>query len=214
MLGDRITNLLSFDALRLAAAAMLLSPYVPMLFMGEEYGEEAPFLYFVSHSDPSLVEAVRKGRKAEFAAFAWMGEAPDPQAEETFQQSKLQWNLRKEGEHQHMLQWYKELLQLRKNHPALQNPDKKFLEVNVIQKNIISIHRWQGANHLLCFLNCTEETTSFKVPGDNTWQPVLDSADTKFGGSVTKIPQQIQGGNSIRLYSYGVIVFEVKKNRH
>ena len=67
------------DALRLAAALLLLAPYVPMLFMGEEYGERAPFLYFVSHSDPDLVEAVRTGRREEFASFGWAGEVPDPQ---------------------------------------------------------------------------------------------------------------------------------------
>ena len=63
---------------------MLLSPFVPLLFMGDEYGETAPFQYFVSHSDPSLIEAVRKGRREEFAAFKWKGEPPDPQDEGTF----------------------------------------------------------------------------------------------------------------------------------
>ena len=67
-------------ALRLAAAMLLLSPYVPLLFMGEEYGETNPFLYFVSHGDPALVEAVREGRRREFAAFGWAGKIPDPQA--------------------------------------------------------------------------------------------------------------------------------------
>ena len=75
------------------AAAVMVSPYLPMLFMGEEWSEPHPFLYFVSHTDPDLAEAVRKGRKAEFEAFHAAGEAPDPMAAETFEDSKLQWNL-------------------------------------------------------------------------------------------------------------------------
>src|SRR5574341_367200 len=73
MLGERLSNIIPFEGLKLAAGVVLLSPFVPLLFMGEEYGEEAPFLYFVSHSDPDLIEAVRKGRKQEFTAFNWKG---------------------------------------------------------------------------------------------------------------------------------------------
>ena len=80
-------------------ALVLLSPFVPLLFMGEEYGEPAPFHYFTSHGDPALVEAVREGRRREFAAFGWHGEAPDPQAEATFAGSRLDWSLRERGPH-------------------------------------------------------------------------------------------------------------------
>jgi maltooligosyltrehalose trehalohydrolase len=80
MLGERLSALLSFEAKKLAACAVLLSPYVPLFFMGEEYDEPAPFLYFISHEDEALVRAVRDGRKAEFAAFKWQGEPPDPQS--------------------------------------------------------------------------------------------------------------------------------------
>ena len=65
--GERLASLVPPGALRLAAALLLLSPYVPLLFMGEEHGEANPFLYFVSHGDPALVEAVREGRRREFA---------------------------------------------------------------------------------------------------------------------------------------------------
>jgi maltooligosyltrehalose trehalohydrolase len=78
MLGERLSHLVSFEAQKLAAGALLLSPYIPLLFMGEEYGEDAPFIYFVSHSDPDLIRAVRQGRKQEFAAFHAQGEPPIP----------------------------------------------------------------------------------------------------------------------------------------
>ncbi len=83
MLGERLSQLVSFEALKLTAATMLLSPYTPMLFMGEEYGEEAPFLYFIDHGDPDLVEAVREGRKREFAAFHAQGSPPDAKSLDT-----------------------------------------------------------------------------------------------------------------------------------
>ena len=88
-LGERLSQLASFEAQKLAVGVLLLSPFVPLLFMGEEYGETAPFLYFTEHGDPDLVEAVRKGRRAEFEEFAWREEVPDPQDAGTFEKTKL-----------------------------------------------------------------------------------------------------------------------------
>ena len=106
--GERLSTLVCPDALRLAAAILLLSPYVPLLFMGEEYGESAPFLYFVSHTDPALVEAVREGRRREFAAFAWSGEVPDPADESTFEQSKLVWARSEQPGHAELLMLHRD----------------------------------------------------------------------------------------------------------
>jgi maltooligosyltrehalose trehalohydrolase len=99
MLGERLGQLVSFEGLKLAAGVVLLSPCIPLLFMGEEYGETAPFPYFMSHSDPELIEAVRQGRREEFAAFAWESEPPDPQGEAVFQHAKLNHSLRYEAHH-------------------------------------------------------------------------------------------------------------------
>jgi maltooligosyltrehalose trehalohydrolase len=87
--GDRLTTLVSPQAARLAAALLLLSPHVPLVFMGEEYGETRPFLYFTDHGDPALVDAVRKGRRAEFARFGWTEDPPDPQDVETMRRCVL-----------------------------------------------------------------------------------------------------------------------------
>src|SRR5690606_31726712 len=89
--GNRISTQVSYEALKLLAATVLLAPQATLLFMGEEYGEKNPFQYFIHHSDKKLVEIIRKGRKEEFHYFNWEGEVPDPQAEETFQQCKLSW---------------------------------------------------------------------------------------------------------------------------
>jgi maltooligosyltrehalose trehalohydrolase len=117
--GERLGALVSPNALRLAAALLLLAPYVPLIFMGEEYNEPAPFQYFVSHSDRELVAAVRKGRHEEFESFGWAGEVPDPQAEETFARSRIHFELRAEGEHAKLREMYRELLKIRREEPAL-----------------------------------------------------------------------------------------------
>ncbi|RMH09788.1 MAG: malto-oligosyltrehalose trehalohydrolase [Nitrospirae bacterium] len=119
--GERLTHLTPVEALYVAAAAVLCSPNIPLLFMGEEYAEPAPFLYFIDHGDPALREAVRQGRRAEFSAFGW-DEMPDPAAEETYLQSKLHFDLAEMDDtshHQSLLRWYRTLIYLRKTLPAL-----------------------------------------------------------------------------------------------
>jgi maltooligosyltrehalose trehalohydrolase len=128
MLGDRLSNIVSHDQLRLAAAAVVLSPFLPMLFMGEEYGEKAPFQYFTSHSDKDLIEAVRKGRAEEFDDFSWQGEPPDPHDTDTFGRSKLNWQLLARDEHQSLFRLYKQLFALRRNTPALRSLDLSQVE--------------------------------------------------------------------------------------
>jgi maltooligosyltrehalose trehalohydrolase len=110
MMGERLAALVSPQQMRLAAAVVVLSPFVPMLFMGEEYGETAPFQYFTSHSDPDLIDAVRRGRRQEFEEFQWEGEAPDPHDEETFRRSKLTWQ-----ENAEIRQHYRELFRIRRD---------------------------------------------------------------------------------------------------
>ena len=111
--GDRLSALVSFEGLKLAAAVVLLSPFIPLLFMGEEYGETAPFPYFVSHSDPDLIEMVRRGRREEFAHCQWPDEPPDPQEEATRQSASLDHSLRHQGQHRILYELYKELIKLR-----------------------------------------------------------------------------------------------------
>ncbi len=118
--GRRLVHHLDPSPRRLAAAAVLLSPFTPLLFMGEEYGDPAPFPFFVDHSDPELLEAVRRGRSEEFAGFAWDVDIPDPAAESTFASAVLRPELREEeGFHAELHQLYHRLLQLRRDRPAL-----------------------------------------------------------------------------------------------
>src|SRR5205823_6520078 len=109
--GERLTVLCSFGQRQAAAALLLLAPHTPLIFMGQEWDETAPFLFFTSFTDPTLASAVRKGRREEFKDFAW-NEVPDPQEMETLNRSKINWDLR--HDENPALDWYKALIKLRK----------------------------------------------------------------------------------------------------
>ncbi|MES2604073.1 MAG: malto-oligosyltrehalose trehalohydrolase, partial [Pseudomonadota bacterium] len=112
--GERIGRLVSQEKLKLGAALTLLSPFVPMLFQGEEWGASSPFLYFTDFVDRNLQDAVRKGRKSEMAAFGWQAGIPDPQAASTWWHSQLIWEEREQAPHRDILRWYTALITLRK----------------------------------------------------------------------------------------------------
>jgi maltooligosyltrehalose trehalohydrolase len=112
--GERLSHLVSDGRARMAAALTLLSPMVPMLFQGEEWAASTPFQYFTDLGDEHLRKAVTNGRRREFRAFGWAPESvPDPQAPETFQRSKLDWDETGDPIHREMLDWYRALIQLR-----------------------------------------------------------------------------------------------------
>lgn len=117
--GERLSALVQPAKLRLAAALLLLSPHVPLLFMGEEYGEERPFPFFCDFGVPQLQEAVRRGRREEFAEFAWSGEIPDPQDERTFLSAKLTWTWPELSWQAGLRRLYRDLLIARRTWPAL-----------------------------------------------------------------------------------------------
>ncbi len=118
--GERLHQLTSLAAQKVAAALILTAPFVPLLFQGEEWAASAPFPYFADHSDPQLIEAVREGRRREFAALGWdPDDVLDPEALETFTSARLDWDELGRGEHAEMLQWYRSLISLRRSTPDL-----------------------------------------------------------------------------------------------
>ncbi|MDB5104828.1 MAG: malto-oligosyltrehalose trehalohydrolase [Fibrobacteres bacterium] len=157
-LGERLATLAPKPALKLAALSVILSPYLPLLFMGEEFGETHPFLYFANHSDPPLLEAVREGRKAEFSHFGWTEAPPDPFDIETFRQCRLDWGKPKKDGHREVLAFYKFLIRLRKEHPALQNRDPQAVEVHFDEaRRFLSWERSGGGRRLKCLMNLSPE---------------------------------------------------------
>ena len=182
--GDRLPQIISFEALKLAAGAVLLSPFIPMLFMGEEYAEEAPFTYFVSHSDPELIQAVRQGRKQEFEAFHYDGEPPDPEAVDTFLICKLNWDKRKEGKHQILWSFYQHLIRLRNTLPGLLHPDFQSIQAGSDEKNqIVWWRRWNGNDQILCLMNFNAAAVKLDSVVDSfSGHKILDSALEKVDG--------------------------------
>jgi maltooligosyltrehalose trehalohydrolase len=184
MLGERLGALTSFESLKLSAGLVLLSPFLPLLFMGEEYGEDAPFLYFVSHSDPALIEAVRRGRHEEFRAFTWAGEPPDPVSEEVFLRSKLRHELRHEGRHKLLWELYAALIRLRKTRPALALLSKKHMEVDACgDGDTLCWRRWSGADEAVAVFHFGERRAQIELPvPDGRWKKELHSGDLRWGG--------------------------------
>jgi maltooligosyltrehalose trehalohydrolase len=185
MRGERLSSLVDFDARKLAAGLLLLSPFVPLLFMGEEYGETAPFPYFTSHGDADLVEAVRRGRAEEFAAFAWGGTPPDPQDPATFASARIDAARRTRDGHRAIHDLHRRLLALRRDHPALRDASRARTETGVLAEDrVVWMHRWSAQRAVFaCFGLADEAVPSPPLPGgDDAWSPLLDSAWDVFGG--------------------------------
>jgi maltooligosyltrehalose trehalohydrolase len=212
MLGERLSNLISFEGLKLAAGVVILSPYVPLLFMGEEHGEESPFLYFVSHFDPDLIEAVRRGRKEEFESFNWKGEPPDPQSVETFLRSKINWKKRKEGKNKVLLDFYKRLIELRKKIPALSELNKDNLDVwGLEEEKIMFMRRWKDGSesHVFSVFNFNKSDMSFRtyLP-EARWKKVLDSSEKLWNGPGILLPDELNSGDEITIRELSMALYE------
>ncbi|RZM25230.1 MAG: malto-oligosyltrehalose trehalohydrolase [Pedobacter sp.] len=211
MLGERAGDLFSVDMQKLRAAAVLVSPFIPMLFMGEEYAESNPFQYFVSHTDPELAEAVRKGRKAEFEAFHLEGEAPDPMAAETFNNSQLQWDLLGEKEHQMMLNYYKMLIQLRKEHPALKSGIRKdtFATADETKQTLILVRKHETED-VYCLMNFSATSQLLELSEEDcVYEKVADSAASEWGGKSTA-PETISMASSVLIEPESIVIYTCK----
>src|SRR5579883_3176855 len=212
MMGERLGELTSFEACKLAASAVLLSPFVPLLFMGDEYGETAPFQYFVSHSDPDLVEAVRKGRKEEFSSFQWKGEPPDPQDEQTFQRSTLNHALKSQDPHRTLLEFHKTLISLRKSLPSLCTLSKDKMDViSLEEERVLAVRRWNGSSEVLTIFNFNDhDVRPFQNMPCGIWHKKLDSSDSRWLGKGATVPETLDTTKvrSITLHPHSMVLFE------
>ena len=182
-MGDRLSTLLSLAELKVAAALYLLSPYVPMLFMGEEYGETNPFQYFVSHGDPSLIEAVRKGRREEFRAFGWGEEVADPQADETFHRSKLDWGKQECSPHRELRTFYRDLLHLRQQERGLRPGESTVRVSHDVGCQWITVEMTPAhGDALLSLFNLSDVERQIPLSGSATsfWSVVLSTEDARY----------------------------------
>jgi maltooligosyltrehalose trehalohydrolase len=206
--GERLSALVDFEALKLAAGVTLLSPYVPMLFMGEEYAESAPFQYFISHLDPALVEAVRHGRKQEFADFGWQDLVPDPQDEATFRRSQLQHKLKEDEPHASMLRFYRELIRLRKEW----NLGKGWKWYPWERKqDVLVLFREDHTSHLAMVFNFADSLVTPELPAwPGLWRTKIWSADRIWNGPANPLPGEVRFSKPfvLQLHPHSFAVFE------
>lgn len=211
MMGERLSQLVDFESLKLAAGTMIFSPYIPMLFMGEEFAADTPFLYFISHPDADLVKAVQEGRKREFSAFNWKGEPPDPFDEGTYLQSKLKWESLEIQRHKIMLEFYGEIIRIRKNILSLRTLTRKGLKVscNEAERTIV-ISRASGESCIWGYMNFSNkkisvpQTNEIKMP----LKKVIDSAEKKWNGPGSLSPDIISPDSMIDIQPKSLILFK------
>jgi len=181
--GDRLSMIAPFEAVKLAAALLLVAPAVPLLFMGEEYGETSPFQFFTSFLDRDLAEAVKKGRTEEFSRFAWQGAVPDPGEPATFVRSRLNHPLAGAPRHRELYQYYRRWLALRRTHPALGARGKERAQAAIDAKGaMLTLSRDADSGPgVRLIANLTNEARPAPtVPAD--WRLLLDSDDRRFAG--------------------------------
>jgi maltooligosyltrehalose trehalohydrolase len=180
--GERLGALVSFEAVKLAAGLMLAAPAVPLLFMGEEYGETAPFQFFTSFLDGELAERVRRGRAADLARFGWTGPIADPGAPATFAASRLNLPLALAARHRALREYYRRWLELRRTHPALGARDRTLARAEVDPTGaVLALARASAAGaQIRLVANLGPAPVAWAPPAG--WRLLLDSDDARFGG--------------------------------
>jgi len=194
--GERSSHLLSLEQQKLAVAVLFFSPFVPLLFMGQEYGETAGFYYFTDHGDPALIEAVREGRRKEIGAFL-RGEFADPQDIVTFQRSKLNWSLYQNAPHSGLLAWHRDCIAMRKRHPSLANCRKDLArtECDAPSRCLVLERRDPSGSRALLVCNFSAAAQAVHTPfHDVPWSLCLWSGAERYGPPAVEPAARIPEG--------------------
>lgn len=208
--GDRLCGSAGFEAAKLAAAIVITSPYVPLLFMGEEYAEDVPFVFFAEHFDPAIIDAVRRGRKQTLEHMGWHRDPLDPQSVDTYLGCKLKWENRNEGKHKVMLDFYRTLLDLRMTLPALAVLDRRTIEISQDSApRTLCVRRWQGTSNIFYLANFDTQTVSLtpRLP-QATWDKVLDSADHRWLGPGSDTVERARSGDRISVQPASIVMYQ------
>jgi maltooligosyltrehalose trehalohydrolase len=187
--GERLGVLLPFEAVKLAAGLLFATPALPLIFMGEEYGETARFQFFTSFLDRNLAEAVRRGRADELARFAWHATGSDPNAPNTFVSSRLNHSLAGAPRHRGLREYYRRWLTLRRTHPALGAAGKELTRVTLDADGAVLtvIRAAATGDEVKLVANLTPKTQALTLEAP-TWRVLLDSDAEIFGGTGTAVP--------------------------
>ncbi len=212
MLGDRLSANVTGEQLKLAASVVLLSPFIPLLFMGEEYGETAPFLYFVHHSDNELIEAVRR-EEGTNCRFGWQEEPPDPQAEESFRVSKLSPENKSDIQTTILFNFYQSLIALRKELRALGLLFDKTPEVTRFEaEKVLLVEDYFGNNAIFCLFSFNEKHANVEFTlSTGHWEKVFDASSQRWGvnGHETAPSKTVSKGSGTRIamQPWGAVVY-------
>lgn len=197
--GDRLSTRVSFDRQKLAAAVVLLSPFIPLVFMGEEYGETAPFPFFTHFTDETLGHAVELGRKRDLVELGFSEEPLSPQDEATFEKARLHWNLRGRKHHAHLLEWYRALLRVRRENPALATGRDRQATAFEDEK-LLFVRRWADKSEILVIHNFSDKPVDITLPVPaGTYRNILSSYDPRFGGNDLNSSPDIVSSGQVRL---------------
>ncbi|MFP3907667.1 MAG: malto-oligosyltrehalose trehalohydrolase [Acidimicrobiales bacterium] len=195
--GDRLSSLVGDGGQRIAAALVLTSPFVPLLFQGEEWGSESPFQYFTDHQDRELGRAVAQGRRSEFAAFGWEpDDVPDPQDAETFERSRLDWSETGRSRNAAMLDWYRSLIELRSSEPGLQTGELSCAVAHGDDESWLRVDR----DGFAVVVNLADHTQTVPCPAGKVLLASTDLASTSTDGEGLALPPE-----SVAVVSVGAI---------
>ena len=195
--GERLGSLVPFGAVKLAVGLLFVAPAVPLLFMGEEYGDTAPFLFFTSFLDRELAERARRGRLQEFGRFGWRGTIPDPGAPATFVASRLNHALASAPRHRALREYYRQWLALRRAHPALGARHKDLARATLDDAVLTVTRATPTGEEIRLIANVGAEPRAWSLP-DTAWRLLLDSDATVFGGT----------GAATSLAAYQLLLYE------
>jgi maltooligosyltrehalose trehalohydrolase len=205
MMGDRLISISGFESAKLALGMTLLSPYVPLLFMGEDYGETAPFQFFTDYQDKELQKAVVEGRAREFSAFHWKGEVPNPQSPGTFDKSKINWNQRHTEKGAQMLGYVRDLLTLRKQPAFALSKNRKIDALEFTSGQMLSLSK--GGGEAVVLANFCEEKATYCFPYEGKYQKTIDSSSQYYGGPGETLPKDIGQETCACIPAYGIAVY-------
>ncbi|CAN5414509.1 malto-oligosyltrehalose trehalohydrolase [soil metagenome] len=185
--GDRLSATLDVGSLACGAALLLTGPATPMLFMGEEWGASTPWQYFTDHPDPELADAVRQGRRREFGSHGWApDDVPDPQDAATVVRSRLDWAEPERAAHARLLQWYRDLIALRRARADLSDPRLYLVEVR--QDHVSGTVVLERGRHRVV-VNLSDKNVSLNVGvGELTVVAAFDPADTHVNSGTVQLP--------------------------
>jgi maltooligosyltrehalose trehalohydrolase len=183
--GDRLEHIIGIDRARVALGLVMSSPFIPLLFQGEEFAASTPFQYFAHHEDEHMARSVSEGRKREFAAFGWApDEVPDPESTETFKRSKLQWSEVDEGTHAEMLDWCRQLISVRRESASLSAGEPGQTRVHYGEAK-----RWLVMDRDQVRVMCNLGDTAVELENKDGYRLVLSShPDVSVNGATVSLP--------------------------